>query len=432
MNEPTLGEPEWNGPVLPDAPLFDTQQAGAHDMLPRDLSLIEPTLSAPLQKPPIESLQIGMHWFGERPGGLDRMFKALVESLPAQGVNVRGLVAGSESVLKDSGGAVQSFASMQSGIGTRLWGARAQSRRLGRQRKPDVVASHFALYAAPTLGVFGNVPRVVHFHGPWADESGAEGRAGLSGTLRYALERLVYRGGTRHIVLSQAFGEILQTRYRVPAERIRVVPGCVDVKRFATRLSKRQARKRLYLPQDRPILFCVRRLVSRMGLDDLIDAMFVVKQAVPDVLLVIAGKGPMEALLRGRIVARGLERQVRLAGFVSDDALPLWYRAADVTVVPTVALEGFGLTTIESLAAGTPVLVTPVGGLPEAVAPLSPDLVLPSGGFHAIGSGIADALLGTRALPDADACRDYARTYFDHPVVAAQVAEVYRDAIDSY
>ncbi|WP_341312386.1 glycosyltransferase family 4 protein [Paraburkholderia sp. IMGN_8] len=381
---------------------------------------------------PIDSLQIGLHWFGERPGGLDRMFKALIESLPAQGVSVRGLVAGSPGVLADSGGAVQSFANAQAGIGTRLWGARSQLRRLGRLHRPDVVASHFALYAAPTLGVFGDVPRVVHFHGPWADESGVEGRAALSEAMRYSLERMVYRGGTRHIVLSHAFGEILRTRYRVPEERIRVVPGCVDVDRFATPMSKREARERLGLTQDRPVLFCVRRLVSRMGLDDLIDAMFVVKQAVSDVLLVIAGKGPLEEMLRGRIIARGLERQVRLAGFVADDVLPLWYRAADVTVVPTVALEGFGLTTIESLAAGTPVLVTPVGGLPEAVAPLSPDLVLPSGGFHAIGRGIADALLGVRVMPDADACHDYARKHFDHPVVAAQVARIYREAIGAF
>ena len=50
-------------------------------------------------------------------------------------------------------------------------------------------------------------------------------------------------------------------------------------------------------------------------------------------------------------------------------------------------LEGFGLTTIESLASGTPVIVTPVGGLPEAVAPLSPELVLEAGGFQALGAG---------------------------------------------
>ncbi|RFU47908.1 glycosyltransferase family 4 protein [Paraburkholderia sp. DHOC27] len=381
---------------------------------------------------PIDSLQIGMHWFAERPGGLDRMFKALIESLPEQGVNVRGLVAGTPGVLESSGGLVHPFAQAQAGLGSRLWRARTHSSQLKRARMPDVIAAHFALYTAPTVGVFRGVPRVVHFHGPWASESGAEGRGSLSRAARHALERMVYRGGTRHIVLSEAFGRILHTEYGVREDRIRVVRGCVDVERFDTGLTRRQARERLDLPQDRPQIFCVRRLVSRMGLEDLIDAMFVVKQSVPDVLLTIAGKGPLEPLLQGRIIARGLERHVRLAGFVPDADLPLWYTAADITVVPTVALEGFGLTTIESLAAGTPVLVTPIGGLPEAVAPLSPDLVLPSTGFHALGSGMADALLGVRALPGAAACREYARTHFANPVVAAQVAHVYREAIDAF
>ncbi|TDN70548.1 glycosyltransferase family 4 protein [Paraburkholderia sp. BL10I2N1] len=380
----------------------------------------------------IDSLQIGMHWFGERPGGLDRMFMELVESLPAQGVNVRGLVAGSDGVEKASGGTVQSFATADSRLGRRLWAARALSSRLKRARKPDVVAAHFALYTAPTTGVFSGVPRVVHFHGPWADESIQAGGKAFARGVRRSLERFVYRGGTRHIVLSQAFGQILHTQYRIHEDSIRVVPGCVDVARFDTGLAKRDARASLGLPQDRPVLFCVRRLVWRMGIEDLIDAMYLIRQAVPDALLAIAGRGPLEANLRARVAARGLEDHVKFLGFVPDSALPMWYAAADMTVVPTVALEGFGLTTIESLASGTPVLVTPVGGLPEAVAPLSPDLVLSSGGFHAIGSGIIEALRGTRTLPDAAACRAYARAHFDRPVVAAQVAGVYHEAIEAF
>lgn len=380
----------------------------------------------------IDSLQIGMHWFNERPGGLDRMFKALIDTLPEQGVNVRGMVAGSPGVFEASGGRVLSFAGAQEQLGARLWGSRMQSRALRAAKMPDVVATHFALYAAPTVGVFRRVPKVVHFHGPWAAESYPGGGGGWSRATRIALERFVYRGGTRHIVLSQAFGRLLHETYGVREDRIRIVPGCVDVAQFDTRATKQQARKRLGLPLDRPMLFCMRRLVSRMGLEDLIDAMAIVKPVLPDVLLTIAGKGPLEAQLQARIVARGLERNVKLAGFVADADVPLWYRAADLSVVPTVSLEGFGLTTIESLAAGTPVLVTPVGGLPEAVAPLSSELVLPSGGFKAIGEGIADVLLGQRRVPDARACRAYARERFDRPVVAAQVAQVYREAISAF
>jgi glycosyltransferase involved in cell wall biosynthesis len=381
---------------------------------------------------PLDSLQIGMHWFNERPGGLDRMFKALIDTLPAQGVNVRGMVAGTPGVFDASGGSVLAFAGAQAPLGTRLWGSRRQSQALRAAKMPDVVATHFALYAAPTTGLFRSVPKVVHFHGPWAAESHPGGGGGWSRAMRLGLERFVYRGGTRHIVLSQAFGKILRETYGVREERIRIVPGCVDVAQFDTRVTQRRARERLGLPLDRPLVFCMRRLVSRMGLEDLIDAIAIVKPMLPEVLLTIAGKGPLESQLQARIVARGLERHVRLAGYVPDDKVPLWYRAADLSVVPTVSLEGFGLTTIESLAAGTPVLVTPVGGLPEAVAPLSADLVLPSGGFHAIGEGIADVLLGRRVVPDAEACRAYARRHFDRPVVAAQVAQVYREAIDAF
>lgn len=377
----------------------------------------------------IDSLQIGMHWFRERPGGLDRMFMELIESLPPQGVDVRGLVAGSENVHVDSAGIVQSFAHERDRLDKRLWGARRQSIRARRARLPDVVASHFALYAAPSLGVFGRVPRVVHFHGPWAAEATTAGRDRISRAVRHAIEQTVYRGAARHIVLSNAFGKILQTDYRIPPESIRVVPGCVEVERFDAHCTRAEARARLGLAQDRLQLFCIRRLVPRMGLEDLIDAMFLVKQQVPDVHLTIAGRGVLEPQLRSRITARGLDAHVTLAGFVPDEQLPLWYRSADLSVVPTVSLEGFGLTTAESLAAGTPVLVTPVGGLPEAVAPLSEALVLGSIGFDAIASGIVDALLGRRPLPDAETCRDYAKSRFDRPVVARQIAEVYREVL---
>ncbi|MFL5516929.1 MAG: glycosyltransferase, partial [Gemmatimonadales bacterium] len=122
-------------------------------------------------------------------------------------------------------------------------------------------------------------------------------------------------------------------------------------------------------------------------------------------------------------------RHVRLLGRLSDAQLPLAYRAADMTVVPTVALEGFGLIAVESLAAGTPVLVTPVGGLPEVVAALSPALVLEGTGSAPLADGVLRALGGDLALPSADACREYVRAHFDARTAAGRTAEVYREAI---
>jgi glycosyltransferase involved in cell wall biosynthesis len=146
---------------------------------------------------------------------------------------------------------------------------------------------------------------------------------------------------------------------------------------------------------------------------------------VPDALVLIAGNGPIRAELEARIAALGLGDTVRLLGFVPDEQLPLAYRAADLSVVPTASLEGFGLITVESLAAGTPCVVTPVGGLPDIVAPIAPQLVTASARAADIGDTLAAALLGTIPLPSAAACARQARERFDWPVVAARVRDVY-------
>jgi glycosyltransferase involved in cell wall biosynthesis len=112
-------------------------------------------------------------------------------------------------------------------------------------------------------------------------------------------------------------------------------------------------------------------------------------------------------------------------GFIAEDDLPAAYRAADLTVVPSVALEGYGLIVPESLAAGTPVMVTPVGGLPETVNGLSTHLIFESSSASAIARGLSDALTGVMPLPSASECLAFARARNDWPVVAAQVRRVY-------
>jgi glycosyltransferase involved in cell wall biosynthesis len=168
--------------------------------------------------------------------------------------------------------------------------------------------------------------------------------------------------------------------------------------------------------------------VRRVGLDALIDASVELRRRVPEALVLIAGAGPIGAELESRIASLGVGDTVRLIGFVPDELLPLAYRAADLSVVPTSTLEGFGLITVESLAAGTPCVVTPVGGLTDVVAPFAPQLVTASPSATEIGNTLADALLGVIPLPSAERCTAYARTNFDWPVVAERVRRVYEQA----
>ena len=125
----------------------------------------------------------------------------------------------------------------------------------------------------------------------------------------------------------------------------------------------------------------------------------------------------------------GLEGSVRLLGFVADSQLPLIYRAADLNVVPTLALEGFGLVAAEAIAAGTPSMVTPIGGLPEVVNGLSPELVFASSTTGDIAAGLIAALSGATRLPSEQECRAYAREQFNAELMAERTAAVYRELV---
>jgi len=378
----------------------------------------------------LKTLQLGMHWFPERQGGLDRVYWELVRALPAAGVAVTGLVAGSGLCAADTNGAVRPFAPAHAALPVRLMGVRREFALQIGSEKPDVVVSHFALYTVPVLDLLRGRPLVVHFQGPWAEEGAVEGNRGMRYQAKRLVERVVYRRAARAIVLSRAFAEVLATRYDVPREKIRVIPGGIDSARFAVPGTRSAARARLQWPAERKIVVAVRRLVPRMGLENLLTAIESVRESAPEVLLVVAGRGPLQAALSAQITARRLDQHVLLAGFVADDELPFFYRAADVSVVPTVALEGFGLVAAESLAAGTPCLVTPVGGLPEVVSELSEALVLESTSPAAIAAALVAVLNGKMELPSDAACRDYAARKFDWSVIAAQVAAVYREAVE--
>ncbi len=161
----------------------------------------------------------------------------------------------------------------------------------------------------------------------------------------------------------------------------------------------------------------------------MIDAVAQLREQYPNILLFIAGQGALKPELERQIQILGLAENVRLLGFIPDDQLALTYRAATFSVVPTVAHEGFGLITVESMAAGTPVLVTPVGGLPEVVGGLSPGLILPGSGVPSLVSGIGAVLSGAHVLPSGEACQKYVEEHFDYSIMAQRTRSVYEKAL---
>lgn len=139
---------------------------------------------------------------------------------------------------------------------------------------------------------------------------------------------------------------------------VTVVHGGVDVDRFTPDMDSHS------LAGD-PAFLTVRRLSERMGHELLLRAFAAVVPDHPGARLYIAGDGPLHEDLEQRTAALNVNERTVFLGYVPNDKLLSIYASADVFVLPTQELEGFGLATLEALASGTPVVGTPVGGTCE-------------------------------------------------------------------
>jgi glycosyltransferase involved in cell wall biosynthesis len=141
--------------------------------------------------------------------------------------------------------------------------------------------------------------------------------------------------------------------------------------------------------------------------------------------LIIAGVGPEADALRILATELDVAEDVSFIGRVPDADLPTLFAAADLAVVPSRELEGFGYVVLEAYAAGTPVLSTTVGGLRDVVGGFDPDrLVAPNP--EAIAASIRAALMRPENLPDRAACRAYAAG-FAWDRIAPEIERVFND-----
>jgi glycosyltransferase involved in cell wall biosynthesis len=372
-------------------------------------------------------LCLGMGWFPYTVGGLSRYLHGFSCELANQGskVEVLGLGMPKEDVnFQSSNLTLTNLAGVNTPVLKRLLNVRSEFRKCILSSK-TAINLHFALYSFPIINSLpSQVPITFNFHGPWALECEQEGDKAILIWLKKQLELYVYRRCDRFIVLSRAFGEVLHQEYHIPWEKIHIIPGGVNTDEFKPVLTKAKAREKLGWDPDRKILFTPRRLVNRMGLDRLLEAMVEVRKVIPDVWLGIAGKGVLSQQLEQQIKDLELQDHAKLLGFIPDVLLSLAYQAADITVVPSISWEGFGLILVESLASGTPAISTPIGGMPEILQPLDPNLVTDSVEVSAIADRIIQFLSGNISLPTSEICRNYAVDNFDWKHITPRVKQV--------
>ncbi|HUD70032.1 MAG TPA: glycosyltransferase family 4 protein [Acidimicrobiales bacterium] len=330
---------------------------------------------------------VGLETTSMRPGGLNRYLEDLLAAQRAAGTDAIAVVLGDAEQSAHTDGIT-----IARGVsGSMLTAAAAVDRAVRATRRPDLADAHFAgtSVLTTTIGALRSVPLVVHFQGPWANESAHAGSSRWNVAVKRVVERLAYRRADRFIVLSDAFAEILASTYGVARWSIEVIAPGVDLERFSP--GDRGAARLSLGVTARRVALSVRRLVPRMGLEVLLEAWREL-QPRDDDLLVIVGDGTDGARLRALASSLGIASSVRFCGTVADASLVEWYRAADVTVVPSVALEGFGLVVLESLACGTPVVGTDAGGLREAIALAGEQTPVPAGDARALAAAISGAL----------------------------------------
>jgi glycosyltransferase involved in cell wall biosynthesis len=305
---------------------------------------------------------------------------------------------------------------------TSLTGARRAFRELGGARDWDAVIFHQPFSAAAVAALVPSaVRRLYIFHSPAGAEfavrahppNGGPGAAWapLGALLLRRLERRALGSAGQIVVLSEFSRRVLEQTHERLGAPIVLIPGGVDLERFRPPADRASVRERLGWPATGALLLTVRDLQPRMGIDTLLRALESLR-ADREVTCVIAGQGPLRPCLEGLARDLGLGSAVRFAGHVAEEALPLHYQAAELFVLPTRVLEGFGLVTVEALACGTPVVATPVGATPEILGPLEPRLLAAASTPGALAEAIAGAI-GLAADPHfRRRCREHAESRY--------------------
>jgi glycosyltransferase involved in cell wall biosynthesis len=188
------------------------------------------------------------------------------------------------------------------------------------------------------------------------------------------INRMLLRWVDFYWAVSAFTAQRIQELYRIRPQQCLLLNNALDpaISGPMALTEKRTARRTLGLPADNtPILFTLARLQSTeryKGYDQVIRAMAILKTVNPELIYCIGGKYDEQEKISIEEVARqfGLEKQVRLLGFVDDASVALWYRAADVYVMPS-RREGFGLVFIEAMRFGLPVIAGDGDGSRDAL-----------------------------------------------------------------
>lgn len=215
-----------------------------------------------------------------------------------------------------------------------------------------------------------------------------------------------------------------------------IFPMGIDVQAFsANRISQQTAKEKIGATAQNTLLF-VGRLAEKKGVDYLLRALPVVLDEFPDSELFIIGTGHLETKLRALTQEMSIEQFVRFTGRIPNSDLPLYYRASDLIVIPSIVtsdgnVEGMPVVLLEALAAGQLIVATPTGGIPELIGDGKNGFLVEPADVEALSAGIKRVL----RLQNTDVARQIRQAAretalpFDWTEIANQYCNLFENAI---
>jgi len=260
------------------------------------------------------------------------------------------------------------------GVDPRSWWT---AKRLLRERRFDLLHMHEPLMPLPPWFVLkqADVPVVATFH-----TYRSQGHRWYP-KYRWIFDPLMARVSVR-LAVSEAAKRTVAEHFPGDYD---VVPNAIDVARFATPTPRPPS-----MPADRRHVLYVGRIEPRKGVDRLVQAMPAVQERVAGVRLVIVGDGPDRDAVAA--LARALRVDVVFGGRVADADLAGYYQSADLVCSPALADESFGLTLLEAMAAGRPIVASNIAGYAELLAPAGSARLTPAGDAAALAREICAVL----------------------------------------
>ena len=240
---------------------------------------------------------------------------------------------------------------------------RAEGARIAREEQFDVIYAHdwLSFGAGIEAKRATGKPLIVHVHATEFDRCG--GAEGVNDHV-YDVEKRGMEEADSVIAVSELTKQIIVERYGIPAAKVRVVYNGIDESTAPSGIPTK--RMRSLKESGYKIVLFLGRITLQKGPDHFLRAARRVLQKNPKVMFVISGSGDMDERMMELAAELGISKNVTFTGFLAGADRHDMYTAADLFVMPSVS-EPFGITPLESMRLGTPVLISRQSGVSEVV-----------------------------------------------------------------